>query len=516
MKFNKFSFKILILFTIFCFITLPTFSYADDTPSKSFDYLYNYKVIKSSLLDDVLSEALNSDYVFSGNYYYFAFLARNFNDNTVSPKVFFVWKSGLKSFTLKPEFILCDGYYSFNFQWNVDKSGDWQNCNSNYDGFINRTSFFVANCYPVGLWDSNVRTFTIPFYTNYPNDINLTFSNSSTSVLVHSTPYISDDDKTIANMSGSYFLINPGNSSVKSLHFSLCQTVVEDLGDGMQYEKELVLKDIVLDTSPPYYTSPTGDDYWWEVPYSSFFGLSLKAGEIYNWRLQFDNGSDTIYVDRKIKSNVDYVFSAPTGDDGSESGDNENESSSVENVINDSTNAIIDSNKETQNAINNQTQAIQENTATNKGIWDTLKEVVSYLNPFSENFFVYKLIDLLIDGLKSLFIPSDDFFSTYFEDLRDWFSDRLGFLWTPFDVIIEILENISSIMFGEPVVCCFDIYEPFTNTKIISAFSYNLNNLLENSTFKTVHDIYFVVVDAIIIFAMIHLTHKKIEEVFSN
>ena len=197
-------------------------------------------------------------------------------------------------------------------------------------------------------------------------------------------------------------------------------------------------------------------------------------------------------------------------------GGTENEGNSIENIIGDSTGAIIDSNKETQNAINNQTEAIKENTETNKNIWDTLKEVVSYLNPFSENFFVYKLIDLLIDGLKSLFIPSDDFFDTYFSDLRDWFSDRLGFLWTPFDVIIEILEDISSINFNEPIISCPDIYEPFTNTKIISAFSYNLNSLLDNSTFSTVHSIYLVCVDAIIIFALIHLTHKKIEEVFSN
>lgn len=284
----------------------------------------------------------------------------------------------------------------------------------------------------------------------------------------------------------------------------------------MPFDSEIVLANVTLDTSPPYYNCPFGEEYWWEVPYSAFSGLSISKGQEYNFRLQYVYDGETYYVDRKVVSNVDYDFPSSTGGEGSSSGGNEGEGSSVENVINDSTNAIIDSNKETQNAINNQTQAIQENTATNKGIWDTLKEVVSYLNPFSENFFVYKLIDLLIDGLKSLFIPSDDFFSTYFEDLRDWFSDRLGFLWTPFDVIIEILENISSINFGEPVISCPDIYEPFTNTKIISAFSYNLNNLLENSTFKTVHDIYFVVVDAIIIFAMIHLTHKKIEEVFSN
>lgn len=294
----------------------------------------------------------------------------------------------------------------------------------------------------------------------------------------------------------------------------------------MPYDSEIVLANVTLDTSPPYYHSFDGDEYWWEVPYSAFSGISIVKGEEYNFRLQYDLDGETFYVDRNVLSNVDYVFSSSTGggstgdntggSTGSGSEGNVSDNDEIENIINNSTGAIIDSNKETQNAINNQTEAIQENTETNKGIWETLKEVVSYLNPFSENFFVYKLIDLLIEGLKSLFIPSDDFFSTYFEDLRDWFSDRLGFLWTPFDIIIEILEDISSINFSEPVISCPDIYEPFTNTKLISSFSFNLNSLLDNSTFKTVHDIYFVVVDAIIIFAMIHLTHKKIEEVFSN
>ena len=92
-----------------------------------------------------------------------------------------------------------------------------------------------------------------------------------------------------------------------------------------------------------------------------------------------------------------------------------------------------------QNVINNmseeQKQAALEQLdeekahhETSKGIFATLKEVLSYINPFSENFFVYKLIDLLVNALKSLFIPRDDFFNTYFEELKTWFSDRLGFL----------------------------------------------------------------------------------------
>lgn len=39
---------------------------------------------------------------------------------------------------------------------------------------------------------------------------------------------------------------------------------------------------------------------------------------------------------------------------------------------------------------------------------DGILGILDYLNPFSENFFAYKLLELLGDLLKSLFVPSED------------------------------------------------------------------------------------------------------------
>lgn len=41
-------------------------------------------------------------------------------------------------------------------------------------------------------------------------------------------------------------------------------------------------------------------------------------------------------------------------------------------------------------------------------LWDFLVSLVSYINPFSENFFGYKLIELIRDLFKLLFIPSEE------------------------------------------------------------------------------------------------------------
>ena len=175
---------------------------------------------------------------------------------------------------------------------------------------------------------------------------------------------------------------------------------------------------------------------------------------------------------------------------------------------------VIDDKQDiTNDKLDEQTDAIKENTETNKGIWETIKEILNYINPFSENFFVYKLIDLLIDGIKSLFIPSNEFFSTYFTDLKEWFSDRLGFLFYPFELIIDILNKIINIDFSEPLFTIPDIIEPFSNKKLISATTFNFNDLLENNTFDTIHNIYLVCVDAFIIFSLVNLAKRKWEEV---
>lgn len=78
---------------------------------------------------------------------------------------------------------------------------------------------------------------------------------------------------------------------------------------------------------------------------------------------------------------------------------------------------------------------LEENNETNKGIWETLKELLSYINPFSENFFVYQLINLLGDLIIKLFIPDTNFFSEWVTNMNNWLSDRLGLLYFPVDLV---------------------------------------------------------------------------------
>lgn len=71
--------------------------------------------------------------------------------------------------------------------------------------------------------------------------------------------------------------------------------------------------------------------------------------------------------------------------------------------------------------------------------------IVDWLNPFSENFFVYKLIELLGNLLKDLFVPADDYFSNLEIEFKDLLKDKI-----PYEAYIQLFENIGDVTEGNP------------------------------------------------------------------
>lgn len=59
--------------------------------------------------------------------------------------------------------------------------------------------------------------------------------------------------------------------------------------------------------------------------------------------------------------------------------------------------------------------------------------------------YVGGLLDGLLDMLLSLFIPSEGYFEAYFTRINDFFDSRLGFLYTPFDLLIRFLSALPSV-----------------------------------------------------------------------
>lgn len=293
-------------------------------------------------------------------------------------------------------------------------------------------------------------------------------------------------------------VIMPGDfTSSEDIKFVIQK--VETVGEGDEaYERHSNIFDpITLNVISDFYRETENGGFFYVVPWS-FIKDKLVKDTQYIYVLSYT------YKEKTYTKELFSTFGGLT------------ESDIIQNSIDNQTKVFKEYFEKQESLIKEQTALQEEENETSKGIWGTLKEVLSYINPFSENFFVYKLIELLINALKSLFIPSDGFLENYFNELKEWFSARLGFLSYPLELILNVLERIKTINFDEPIIQIPDFVEPSTNEKIISSRTYNLNSLLENNTFKTCHDIYFVLVDAIIIFGLVNLLKNKMEEVLTK
>lgn len=255
-----------------------------------------------------------------------------------------------------------------------------------------------------------------------------------------------------------------------------------------------------LDLDDPF------SDLGYAIPWKILPEFNFIEGNQYSLVIEVEGlyTSTTSFICRKSISNVDIPLSNP-------------EPTPDITVTPDPNQSILDSNKETQNKLDEQTNAIKENTETNKNIFQKIGEILSFINPFSENFFVYKLLELLFEGLKAFILPSSDFLSSFLSELSDWFSDRLGFLWTPFDFINDFLNRfLNDNLFNEPTIVVSDIYEPFTNKLFFKGFTFNFNTLCENETFNNLYNIYLFIVDFIIYVCLILFADKTLHSVLSG
>lgn len=56
-----------------------------------------------------------------------------------------------------------------------------------------------------------------------------------------------------------------------------------------------------------------------------------------------------------------------------------------------------------------------------KQLWEFLTNIVSYLNPFHENFLGYKIVELIGNLLSDLFVPEENIFGNLQENIRNKF-----------------------------------------------------------------------------------------------
>ena len=124
------------------------------------------------------------------------------------------------------------------------------------------------------------------------------------------------------------------------------------------------------------------------------------------------------------------------------------------------------------------------------------------------------IVDGIINGLKSLFIPSDDYFKAWFDDMYAFFNDRFGFLMFPMDLLVKMVNlylGADSSFSGVP----FPEFKWIDGTVIIPAQSVQFT-FLETDWGKDIQTKLYFVGNIIMIGALLSLMHRKFEEVLRN
>lgn len=121
--------------------------------------------------------------------------------------------------------------------------------------------------------------------------------------------------------------------------------------------------------------------------------------------------------------------------------------------------------------------------------------------------------NFIIEGLKGLFIPSDEYFKGYFDDLYTFFSDRFGFLSFP----IDLLQRLADLFINSDEVDCVLTLPSFeiSGEQLLIAQSFNLTEFLETN-FAMLLSAIRIVGDCIIIGAFVNLCSNKWDEVMKN
>lgn len=177
------------------------------------------------------------------------------------------------------------------------------------------------------------------------------------------------------------------------------------------------------------------------------------------------------------------------------------------------------------NRIDDTNNKLDEAENTRKGIWETIKSIPSTIGNFFTDLgnkisgFFKELLEGIIQALKDLFIPGENYFSTWYNDFKDYMEQKLGFLLTPFSIFIDFIETYSNLSSSSDIVINIpDITVPnFEEHKIVSATSFNWSQTLKSKTsLLNLWNLYLDFIDVFLILNFIGLCEKTYNRIFGG
>ena len=129
---------------------------------------------------------------------------------------------------------------------------------------------------------------------------------------------------------------------------------------------------------------------------------------------------------------------------------------------------------------------------------------------------IVQLGQTILDGLKSLFIPSDGYFEGVASDMQAWLEDHLGLLVYPFTLVADLASRIAAVEGGEPTAHIPEIAYTDGGDKYVLIAEQEVNlydQVGRNETFIELHQLYLMAMDAAIGGALAFLAWKKFDQI---
>lgn len=149
--------------------------------------------------------------------------------------------------------------------------------------------------------------------------------------------------------------------------------------------------------------------------------------------------------------------------------------------------------------------AIDKQTEQQKGFFEKLGDRIG-------GFFT-DLFNKIMDGLKSLFIPSDGFLETWVTDMQEWLKARFGALYFPIDLTTRFFNAFMSIKSSEDISLTF----PALQVGEVTLLEEQHYSMSEATGFLgDIYNVYLYVADAIVIVGLVLLLGKKLESILTK
>lgn len=125
-----------------------------------------------------------------------------------------------------------------------------------------------------------------------------------------------------------------------------------------------------------------------------------------------------------------------------------------------------------------------------------------------------RLLDGILNGLKNLFIPSDDFFQNYLSEMNQWLSDHFGALYYPIDLFIDVCGRLLNLEVPENPSITLPAFQ-VGETVLLPAQTYSFD-MSALPALGEIHSFYLTVVDVIIALWLCGLAAVKLKSIMGG